>query len=49
MSRVFVGRESEMNALRAALNNMLENKSGSAFILEGLAGMGKSAIVWNFC
>lgn len=44
---VFVGREEEMIKLRAGLKRMTEEKKGSAFILEGLAGMGKSAIVWQ--
>eukprot|EP00942_MAST-04A_sp_MAST-4A-sp1_P003825 g3825.t1 len=44
---VFVGRENEMKQLRLGLNTMLEDKKGSAYILEGLAGMGKSAIVWQ--
>ncbi len=43
---VFVGREDEMVKLRKGLKNLQERK-GSAFILEGLAGMGKSAIVWQ--
>ena len=43
----FVGRENEMKQLRLGLNTMLEDKKGSAYILEGLAGMGKSAIVWQ--
>ena len=46
-SSVFVGRKKEMTILRTALKNMRENGQGSAFILEGLAGMGKSAIVWK--
>ena len=45
-SAVFVGRENEMIKLREGLKN-LQEKKGSAFILEGLAGMGKSAIVWQ--
>eukprot|EP00942_MAST-04A_sp_MAST-4A-sp1_P006235 g6235.t1 len=36
-----------MKQLRSGLKNMVEEKNGSAFILEGLAGMGKSAIVWQ--
>ena len=44
---VFVGREGEMTKLRAGLKSMVDEKKGSAFILEGLAGMGKSAIVWQ--
>jgi len=44
---VFVGRENEMKMLRAGLKKMTEEKKGGAFILEGLAGMGKSAIVWQ--
>ena len=44
---VFVGREDEMKKLRAGLKRMTEEKKGGAFILEGLAGMGKSAIVWQ--
>ncbi len=44
---VFVGREGEMTILRAGLKAMLEDKKGGAYILEGLAGMGKSAIVWQ--
>ncbi len=43
---VFVGREDEMIKLREGLK-LLQQKKGSAFILEGLAGMGKSAIVWQ--
>ncbi len=43
---VFVGREKEMKILRAGLKDLLEKKGG-AYILEGLAGMGKSAIVWQ--
>eukprot|EP00942_MAST-04A_sp_MAST-4A-sp1_P014921 g14921.t1 len=44
---VFVGRDNEMIVLRAGLKDMIEKKKGGAFILEGLAGMGKSAIVWQ--
>ena len=44
---VFVGREEEMKVLRKGLKQMLEEKKGGAYILEGLAGMGKSAIVWQ--
>ncbi len=44
---VFVGREKEMTALRAGLEKMTKEKKGGAYILEGLAGMGKSAIVWQ--
>ncbi len=44
---VFVGREAEMEVLRAGLKSMLQEKKGGAYILEGLAGMGKSAIVWQ--
>ena len=44
---VFVGREEEMKKLRVGLKRMMEEKKGGAFILEGLAGMGKSAIVWQ--
>ena len=44
---IFVGREGEMIILRAGLKSMLEEKKGGAYILEGLAGMGKSAIVWQ--
>ena len=43
---VFVGRENEMKVLRVGLKNLIDKK-GSAYILEGLAGMGKSAIVWQ--
>ena len=46
-SEVFVGREEEMKKLRIGLKEMMEERKGSAFILEGLAGMGKSAIVWQ--
>ena len=44
---VFVGREEEMKILRAGLKQMTEEKKGGAYILQGLAGMGKSAIVWQ--
>ena len=44
---VFVGREKEMTVLRAALKQMTGKKKGGAYILEGLVGMGKSAIVWQ--
>ena len=44
---VFVGREKEMTVLRAGLKAMVNEQKGGAFILEGLAGMGKSAIVWQ--
>ena len=44
---VFVGREKEMIALRTGLKRMTDEKKGGAYILEGLAGMGKSAIVWQ--
>ena len=43
---VFVGRVNEMKLLRAGLKSLKEKKGG-AYILEGLAGMGKSAIVWQ--
>ena len=46
-SEVFVGRQEEMAKLRAGLKLMLNESKGSAFILEGLAGIGKSAIVWQ--
>ena len=36
-----------MAKLRAGLKLMLNESKGSAFILEGLAGIGKSAIVWQ--
>ena len=42
---VFVGRTEEMKRLGDAVKNMREKGQGSAFILEGLAGMGKTAIV----
>ena len=42
---VFVGRSQEMESLRNAITVMRETGKGSAFILEGLAGMGKTAIV----
>ena len=44
---VFVGRVKEMTILRKGLKVLLEEKKGGAYILEGLAGMGKSAIVWQ--
>ena len=37
-----------MNRLRAAAKRLKEDGEGAAFILEGLAGMGKSAIVQQF-
>ena len=43
---VFVGRK-EMIVLRAGLKSMVEEQKGGAFILEGLAGMGKSGLYGN--
>ena len=42
-SAVFVGRAKEMKVLKENLSKMREDGKGSAVILEGLAGMGKSA------
>ena len=47
-SAIFVGRQEEMATLHSAAKNLRENGKGAAFILEGLAGMGKSAIVQQF-
>ena len=42
---VFVGRKEEMRQLRSAVATLRETSEGGAFIVEGLAGIGKSAIV----
>ena len=44
-NNIFVGRTKEMESLRAAVDKLCTESTGSAFILEGLAGIGKSAIV----
>ena len=45
---VFVGREQEMTVLRSGLKSMLDEKKGSAYILEGLAGMEKVLSYGNY-
>ena len=45
ISNIFCGRKEEMIKLHAAVAALQNEKKGGAFILEGLAGIGKSAIV----
>ena len=42
---LFVGRTDEIRQLSKALQSLAKDNMGSAFILEGSAGMGKSAVV----
>jgi hypothetical protein len=45
VTQIFCGRKKEMATLREAVEQLRNNSKGGAFILEGLAGIGKSAIV----
>ena len=47
-TNIFVGRVEELYQLQAAAQAVSEGGNGAAFILEGLAGMGKSSIVQQF-